>query len=100
MSEKSKSVDQEFTYPHIPPERVGLHGKYDQYGLAKRVAAAFDDDPEISNIHTLYIEQIGSIILLKGKIRDQSILLKAVDIAACVGGVSSIDFTQVEVIES
>jgi hypothetical protein len=34
----------------IPPERVGLSGEFDQSGLAKRVAAAFDADPGLDDV--------------------------------------------------
>jgi len=39
----------------IPPERIGLNGEYDQSGLAKRVAKAFDDDPGIDDHGTLWV---------------------------------------------
>src|SRR6476646_11177224 len=34
----------------IAPERVGLHGEYDQSGLAKRVALAYDEDAQLDDI--------------------------------------------------
>jgi len=36
----------------IPPERMELSGEYDQSGLAKRVALAFDEDPQLDDIDT------------------------------------------------
>ncbi len=37
----------------IEPERIGLNGEYDQSGLAKRVALAFDQNSNIDDIDTL-----------------------------------------------
>ncbi|WP_235656942.1 hypothetical protein [Fischerella thermalis] len=36
----------------IAPERMGLNGEYDQSGLAKRVALAFDQDNQLDDIDT------------------------------------------------
>ena len=58
----------------IPPERVGLNGEYDQSGLAKRVALAFDQDPQIDDIDTIYVAQTGGTVVLKGKVPSQDIL--------------------------
>ena len=45
------------TTQSIAPERVGLNGEYDQSGLAKRVALAFDEDSELDDIDTLWVAQ-------------------------------------------
>ncbi len=97
MNEKIESAKKVQSQLYIVPDKDDMYGQYEQYGLAKRVAAAFDETPEISNIHTLYIEQINSTILLKGKVPSQSALEKVIDIAAQVRGVSLIDFSRVEV---
>ncbi len=65
----------------IPPERVGLNGEYDQSGLAKRVAAAFDDDASLGDIETLYVAQTGGTVVLKGQVPSADALNKAVSIA-------------------
>lgn len=41
----------------VPPERVGLNGEYDQSGLAKRVALAFDQHPQLDDLESVYIAQ-------------------------------------------
>ncbi|MBC7879764.1 MAG: hypothetical protein H7Y37_00375 [Anaerolineae bacterium] len=97
MDENIESGKKVQSQLYIPPEKGGIHRQYDQYGLARRVASAFDENLEISNIHTLYIEQIDSTILLKGKVPNQSALQKMIDIAAQVRGVAVIDFSCVEV---
>lgn len=79
----------------IPPERMGLSGEYDQSGLAKRVALAFDEDPQLDDIETLYVAQTGSTVVLKGKVPSQEILNRMVTIARSVNGATSVQTDQV-----
>ncbi|MBE9129834.1 MULTISPECIES: phospholipid-binding protein [unclassified Coleofasciculus] len=79
----------------IPPERVGLNGEYDQSGLAKRVALAFDEDSQLDDIDTLYVAQTGSTVVLKGKVPNQQILDKMVGVAKGVQGATAVDTKQV-----
>ncbi len=81
----------------IPPERVGLNGEYDQSGLAKRVALAFDQDSQIDDIHTLWVAQTGSTVVLKGKVPSQDILNKIVSVARGVNGATNVDTSEVTV---
>lgn len=81
----------------IPPERVGLDGEYDESGLAKRVAAAFDDDSTLDDIGTLYVAQLSSKVVLKGKVPSQDYLNKAVSVAKGVDGATEVDSSQVTV---
>lgn len=81
----------------VPPERVGLNGEYDQSGLAKRVAAAFDDDSQLDDIDTLWVAQTGSTVVLKGKVPNQNFLNRAVSVAKQVDGASRVDTDEVTV---
>ncbi len=81
----------------IPPERVGLNGEYDQSGLAKRVAKAFDDDASVTDVETLWVAQLGSTVVLKGKVPSQDMLNQFVSIAQGVNGATAVDTNQVEV---
>jgi osmotically-inducible protein OsmY len=81
----------------IPAERVGLNGEFDQSGLAKRVAAAFDDDPAIDDINTLYVAQTSGTVVLKGKVPSQDILNKMIAVAKGVSGTTGVDSSQVEI---
>ena len=81
----------------IPPERVGLNGEYDQSGLAKRVALAFDEDPSIDDIETVYVAQTSGTVVLKGKAPSQDILNKMVSVARDVNGATSVDTSQVTI---
>lgn len=81
----------------IPPERVGLDGSYDESGLAKRVALAFDNDAQLDDVGTLWVAQLGSKVVLKGKVPDQSYLNKAISIARGVNGATDVDADEVSV---
>ncbi|NEQ25803.1 MAG: BON domain-containing protein [Microcoleus sp. SIO2G3] len=82
---------------NIPLERVGLNGEYDQSGLAKRVALAFDENPEFDNINNLYVAQTGSTVVLKGSVPSQEILDQLVNIASGVSGATDVITDQVSV---
>ncbi len=81
----------------VSPERVGLNGEYDQSGLAKRVALAFDQDPDLDDIDTLWVAQTSSTVVLKGQVPDQQILDKMVSVARGVDGATSVDTSQVKI---
>ncbi len=81
----------------IPPERVGLDGKYDQSGLAKRVALAFDQDGQLDDINTLWVAQLGTTVVLKGTVPSQDILNKMVEVANNVNGTSAVTTDEVQV---
>ena len=81
----------------IPPERVGLDGKYDQSGLAKRVVRAFDDNPDTDDIETIWVAQLGTQVVLKGKVPSQKDLDRLVTIAKGVEGASDVDTREVDV---
>ena len=81
----------------IPPERVGLNGEFDNSGLAKRVALAFDQDSAIDDIETLYVAQTGTTVVLKGKVPDQQSLTKMVSVARGVSGATAVDTSQVTI---
>lgn len=74
----------------VPIERVGLNGEYDQSGLAKRVALAFDEDSRFDNINTVYVAQLGTTVVLKGQVPDQDTLNQLVEIAGGVSGASDV----------
>ncbi|MBE9013880.1 phospholipid-binding protein [Pseudanabaenaceae cyanobacterium LEGE 13415] len=81
----------------IPPERVGLNGEYDQSGLAKRVALAFDQDAQLDDVNTLWVAQLGTTVVLKGSVPSQDVLSKMVQVASGVNGAQSVDTNQVQV---
>ena len=82
---------------NTPLERVGLNGEYDQSGLAKRVALAFDEDSRFDNIDNLWVAQTGSTVVLKGQVPDQDTLDQLVQIASGVSGATDVATDQVSV---
>lgn len=81
----------------ISPERMGLNGEYDQSGLAKRVALAFDQDSQLDDVDTLWVAQTGSTVVLKGKVPSQDILQRMVSVAESVNGATAVDTNQVTI---
>ncbi|HEY9650806.1 MAG TPA: BON domain-containing protein [Coleofasciculaceae cyanobacterium] len=81
----------------IPPERVGLNGEYDQSGLAKRVALAFDEEPDLADEERLWVAQTSTTVVLKGQVSDQATLNKMISVARGVSGVTDVDTSQVKV---
>ena len=81
----------------IPPERMGLNGEYDQSGLAKRVAQAFDANPDVADIDTVYVAQHGTTVVLKGTVPSQEIVNRLVTIAKGVKGATGVETNQVAV---
>lgn len=74
----------------IPPEKVGLDGKFDESGLAKRVAKALDD-AGISDSVGLWVAQSGSTVVLKYNSDAESVLSKAEQVAKGVEGASAVN---------
>lgn len=81
----------------VPPERQGLNGEYDQNGLAKRVALAFDEDGRFDAIDSIYVAQTGSTVVLKGEVESQDILNELVEVAKGVSGATDVQSDQVTV---
>lgn len=82
----------------FPCERVGLNGEYDQNGLAKRVALAFDEDSRFDEIDSVYVAQLGSSVVLKGEVPTEQILAQLVDTARGVSGASDVQSDQVSIV--
>jgi osmotically-inducible protein OsmY len=93
----ASSTSKTQTTETIPPERLGLNGEYDQSGLAKRVALAFDEDSQFGDIDTLWVAQTGSTVVLKGKVPNQNILQKMVSKARSVNGATGVNTDEVTV---
>ncbi|MEB3182412.1 MAG: hypothetical protein VKL59_25760 [Nostocaceae cyanobacterium] len=87
----------EDTGESIAPERMGLNGEYDQSGLAKRVALAFDQDSALTDVDSLWVAQTGSTVVLKGSVPSQDILDQMVSVAQGVNGATDVNTDQVSV---
>ena len=74
----------------IPPAKVGLDGKFDESGLAKRVAKALDD-ADISDEVGLWVAQTGGTVVLKYNDDAKSVLAKAKQVAMTVDGAEKVE---------
>jgi osmotically-inducible protein OsmY len=81
----------------IAAERLGLNGEYDESGLAKRVALAFDEDAALTDQDKLWVAQTSGTVVLKGTVDSQDTLNKMIEVANGVNGATSVDSTQVTV---
>jgi osmotically-inducible protein OsmY len=81
----------------IPPERVGLDGKYDESGLAKRVAAAFDLDAATADLDSVWVAQLSGTVVLKGSVPSQADLDRLIAIADEVYGSTGIQTDEVTI---
>ena len=81
----------------IPDCKIGLTGEFDESGLAKRVALAFDETNGLDDIDTLWVAQLSSKVVLKGKVPSQAILDQMVSVAKDVDGATAVDTSQVEI---
>ena len=71
----------------ILPAKVGLDGKFDESGLAKRVAKALDD-AGISDEVGLWVAQKRDIVVPKYNPDAESVLSRAKQVAKRVDGAS------------
>ncbi|MDB9375533.1 BON domain-containing protein [Nodularia sphaerocarpa] len=81
----------------IPPERLGLNGEYDQSGLAKRVALAFDENSQLGDIDTLWVAQTSGMVVLKGKVPSEAILNQMISVASSVHGAKGVNTDEVTI---
>jgi osmotically-inducible protein OsmY len=73
----------------IDPAKVGLDGKFDESGLAKRVAKALDD-AGISDSVGLWVAQAGSTVVLKYNPDAEGVLAQAQKVAQGVDGATGV----------
>ena len=83
--------------PPLPPEQLGLEGEFDENGLAKRVALAFDQSSKLQALNTVTLKQDGSTILLEGVVPDHETLAHMIEIASKVDGTKSVDTRRIVV---
>lgn len=81
----------------IPTERIGLDGEFSLYGIAQRVEKAFQQDPLLTDISTVYVAQEDDAIFLTGVISDAELLKRMENIAKTIDGVNKVYTNQVEI---
>ena len=81
----------------IPSERIGLYGEFSLSGIAQRVARAFEQDPVLDDISSVYVAQEDDAIILTGTIGDAALLRRMENVALQVMGVEKVYSSQVAV---
>ncbi|NEQ49049.1 MAG: BON domain-containing protein [Leptolyngbya sp. SIO3F4] len=77
-------------FSSIPPERKGLHGEYDYYGLSKRVSQCLENYVSGEFIR-LKVRQRGRVVVLSGQLGAPYELTKIVDLVLAVDGVDEVE---------
>jgi hypothetical protein len=75
----------------IPPERVGLQGEYDYYGLAKRIQAEFKNRLGRIDAAKVSIKQRGGVIILSGQVDCHDVLDDLIAIALRTEGSTHVE---------
>lgn len=75
----------------IPPERVGLHGEYDHYGLKKRVEAVFKQSCSAADLADVTVNQRGRVVILQGRVASKELLWRLVELASGVEGATKVE---------
>ena len=75
----------------IPPERIGLQGEYDHYGLAKRIQAGFKGRLGRVEAAKVSIKQRGGVIILSGQVDCRDILDDLIAIALHAEGTTHVE---------
>lgn len=81
----------------IPPERVGLNGEYDYYGLVKRIKTSFHNQVGRDAVKQITIKQRGSAVILSGQIDTLDLLDQLVDLALHTEGATHVEVHDVQV---
>lgn len=81
----------------IPPERVGLDGEYDYYGLVKRIKTSFHGQVGREAVKQLTIKQRGSAVILSGQVDTLELLDQLVDLALHTEGTTHVEVHDVQV---
>ncbi|MEL7502361.1 MAG: phospholipid-binding protein [Cyanobacteria bacterium J06554_6] len=75
----------------IPPERIGLNGEYDYYGLAKRVRCHLREQAGPRIIQKLKVCQRGRVVLLSGVLFSAEDLHDLTRLILSVPGVDAVE---------
>ena len=81
----------------ISLEELGVEKETSNDQLARRVALALDEDPNIEDLETVYIAQQETTVVFKGKVPDQETLDELIKVAQQVEGVTSVDADQIAI---
>lgn len=83
----------------IPPERIGLHGEFDYYGLSKRVSHCLHTQIDDA-LERLKVRQRGRVVVLSGKLSSTYQLRKVVNLALSIDGVDEVETRGITILET
>ena len=83
----------------IPPERIGLHGEFDYYGLSKRVYRCLSANVA-DTLRRLKVRQRGRVVVLSGQVSSPYLLHKIVKLILSVDGVDEVETRGVAVADA
>lgn len=92
-------VGQYHWFATIPPERRGLHGEFDYYGLSKRVYRCLNSNVDVA-LRRLKVRQRGRVVVLSGQVGSPNLLHQVIDLALSVDGVDDVETYGVAVAEA
>ncbi|MBT9313075.1 BON domain-containing protein [Leptothoe kymatousa] len=92
-------ASQSHWFSTIPPERRGLHGEFDYYGLSKRVCRCLNTNANIT-LRRLKVRQRGRVVVLSGQVGSPHLLHQIVNLAMSVDGVDDVETYGVAVAEA
>jgi hypothetical protein len=80
----------------IPPERVGLDGEYDHFGLVKRVQLALQQELGEESVAQLEIEQRGKVVIFRGKSLDARFVRQITRLTLAIEGTDFVEIVDGE----
>ncbi|MEM7066378.1 MAG: BON domain-containing protein [Cyanobacteria bacterium P01_B01_bin.77] len=86
-------------FSSIPPERRGLHGEFDYYGLSKRVYRCLNTNVDVA-LGRLKVRQRGRVVVLSGQVGSPNLLNQLVDLARSVEGVDDVETKGISIAEA
>lgn len=95
----NRGVGQYHWFSTIPPERRGLHGEFDYYGLSKRVYRCLNTNVDVA-LGRLKVRQRGRVVILSGQVGSPSLLNQVVALARSVEGVDDVETKGLSIAEA
>ncbi|MEM8611516.1 MAG: phospholipid-binding protein [Cyanobacteria bacterium P01_H01_bin.105] len=86
-------------FSSIPPERIGLHGEFDYYGLSKRVSHCLSSHVDRA-LGRLKVRQRGRVVVLSGQLGSPHQLREVVNLALSIDGVDEVETRGIAVAEA
>ncbi|MEO1148003.1 MAG: hypothetical protein AAFY26_20670 [Cyanobacteria bacterium J06638_22] len=81
----------------IPPERRGIDGTYDYFGLRNRVIQTFEHQFGSINLGDINLTQRGAVIVLQGRFCDLHLIYQLIAIALRTDGTEGVEINGVTV---